>query len=453
MGKRPPGKFSVPKVDNLTPNSVPENAYPPLKRLAPHQQEAMFGSNQRFKVLVWHRRARKTTTALYELTRQALLRVGVYWYVNPTFGGAKDAVWRDPTMLFSIIPKDFIRKTNESEMVVYLNNGSLIQLKSADDPDTLRGANPMGVVFDEYATMKAETWEVVEPILRANNGWAWFIGTPKGKNHLYDFYLRGLTGHREWGSWLLKASSSGIIPDSQLSESQKTMSEDLYGQEWECNWLEGQGQVFRGVRDIATAEPKPPLDGHTYVMGVDLAKVQDWTVITVYDRGNNCQVYQDRFQSLEWPQQKMRVKQVSDYYKYAVVYLDATGLGDPISDDLQSEGVPVEPFRFTQESKRELVDKLRMYINQKTIRILNIEDSLFEFDNFSYKIGFTGKITYSAPSGYHDDIVMSHGLSVLSLLPVIPPVRPIKNNPIRQEYAKQKRAYERNDGWESNEEI
>ena len=107
---------------------------------------------------MWHRRARKTTTALIELVKQALTKKGAYWHIFPTYAEAKDAVWRDPNMLFRIIPKDLIARQNETELIVYLKNGSYIQLKGADDPDALRGAGPLGIIFDEWAFMKIEAW-------------------------------------------------------------------------------------------------------------------------------------------------------------------------------------------------------------------------------------------------------------------------------------------------------
>ena len=344
--------------------------------------------------------------------------MGVYWHVFPTYAEAKDAIWRDPQMLFNIIPEELILKKNEQELLVYFKNGSILQLKGADNPDTLRGAGPFGVVLDEFATMKYEAWGIIEPILRANTGWCWFIGTPKGKNHLFDVYQRGQQDNPEWKSWLLKASQSGIVPQDQLENSRLTMTQSLFNQEWECGFLEGEGSVFRGVKEIAIAIPDKPNTNEIYVLGVDLAKVTDWTVITVYSRKTNRQVYQDRFQTLEWPFQKAKIKAISDHYNKALIILDATGLGDPIADDLLRAGVPVEAFKITEQSKKDLVEKLSIWIEQKKLRILPVEQSLFEFDNFSYEIGPTGKIRYGARQGFNDDIVIAHALAVWSLQPL-----------------------------------
>src|SRR3990167_4251322 len=364
-------------------------SYLPLSRYLPHQMEVLQQNPQRFKVLVWHRKARKTYTAITEILKQAHLRVGVYWHVFPTYGEAKDAIWRDPAMLFDIIPEELIEKKNESELIVYFKNGSICQLKGSDDPDALRGPNPFGVVWDEFDTQKMEGWQYTEPILRANGGWCWFIGTPRGKQKLYNLYNLGQQGHHEWKSWLLKASDSGIISDEQLMEARKSplMSEALYQQEFECAFIEAEGSVFRGVREVMSAVPHKPIEGHYYVMGVDLAKVQDFTTIRVFDRTTNKQVYKDRFQTLEWPFQKKKIAVVAKHYNNALTVLDSTGLGDPIADDLSRMGVAIEAYKFTEQSKKDLVEKLSIWIEQKRIALLPDDQALIEYDNFSYEIG------------------------------------------------------------------
>ena len=350
------------------------------------------------------------------MVRASQYRVGVYWYIFPTFTEGKDTVFRDPSMIPNTIPDVLVSKRHDSVGVIYLKNGSIIQLKGADDPNSLRGPNPVGIVLDEFATMKLEAWQVVEPVLRANGGWCWFIGTPKGQNHLYNFYHKGQSGHLEWKSWLLKASDSRIITDAQLKEAKDSaVNEAFYRQEFECAFLEGEGRIFRGVREICTAEPERPIDNEMYVMGVDIAKHVDWTVITVYKRSNNQQVYQDRFQRLDWPFQKVKIKAVSDLYNKALVMLDATGIGDPIYDDLAQAGVPIEPVKITEPLKAQLIQKLSVFIEQRRIRMINMQETLFEFDNFSYTLGPTGKFRYGAPEGMHDDIVISHALAVYGL--------------------------------------
>ena len=346
-------------------------------------------------------------------------------------------------MLFDIIPDSLIARKNETELVVYFKNGSIYQLKGSDDPDALRGPNPFGVVFDEFDTQKTDAWGVVEPIIRANGGWVWFVGTPRGKQKLFEFYHRGLEGHKEWKSWLLKASESGIVPLEQLEESRKSMSETLYNQEWECEFIEAAGSVFRNVQACMTSKPEAPKVDHLYVMGVDLAKVKDWTVIRVYDRDGNNLVYSDRFQTLEWPFQKMKIAAVAKHYNKATVILDATGLGDPIADDLIRVQVNVVPFKISEPTKKDIIEKLSIWIEQRKIRLLPSKYSLFEYENYSYKLGPTGKVIYGARQGFHDDVVMADALAVWHLNPVYMPDLVKEPSPTQLAFMRAKLDYER----------
>lgn len=311
----------------------------------------------------------------------------------------------------------------------------------ADNPDRLRGAGPLGIVFDEYDSMKEDVWPVVQPIVRANGGWAWFCGTPKGKLKLFELYQRGQIENKEWKSWRLKASESGIIAKDQLENAKATMSQALYNQEFETEFLESEGSVFRNVRQSATADPQKPMTDHLYVMGVDLAKVQDFTVITVYDRTTNAQVYQDRFQTLAWPFQKARIIETAKHYNNALVTIDATGLGDPIADDLTRSGIAVEAFKITSESKKDIIEKLSIWIEQGKMRMLPIQETLYEFDNFSYEIGPSGKVRYGARQGFHDDIVISHALSIWGLQPLYIEKRIPQLNQIQQLYKEKAKSY------------
>lgn len=378
------------------------------------------------------------------MIRQAILRPGIYWHVFPTYSEGKDTAWRDPHMLFDILPQNLITKKNDSECIAYLKNGSIYQIKGANEPDRLRGPNPYGVVLDEFDTMKFETWsEIVEPILRINNGWAWFVGTYKGKLKLYEFQQRGLdhSNFKEWKSWELRADRSGIVTKEQLEEARLSMPQTLFNQELLCIPMESEGSVFRNVRAIANAIPQSPNPAHIYVMGVDLAKVQDFTVITVYDRANNSQVYQDRFQTLEWPFQKKRIQAIAKHYNNALIIMDATGIGDPIVDDLLRAGLAIEPIKITNEIKKELIEKLSIWIEQKKMSFIPFKETLLEFDNFSYEVQRNGRVFYQARQGFHDDIVISHALSVYGLQPVIPLAQTDSDNLIRNQYLKGLRNY------------
>ena len=191
-----------------------------------------------------------------------------------------------------------------------------------------------------------------------------------------------------------------------------------------------------------SAVPHKPIEGHYYVMGVDLAKVQDFTTIRVFDRTTNKQVYKDRFQTIEWPFQKKRIATIAKHYNNALTVLDSTGLGDPIADDLSRMGVAIEAYKFTEQSKKDLVEKLSIWIEQKRIALLPDDQALIEYDNFSYEIGPTGKIRYGARQGFHDDIVIGDALAVWALTPLFKEAVEKPKNRIQKAYEKAKQDYD-----------
>ncbi len=332
-------------------------------------------------------------------------------------------------------------KKRETELRVdFLSSGGQIYVYGSDRPELMRGPNPMGVVLDEYAVMRPEVWEeIIQPVMRSNpNGWCWFLFTPRGKNHAFKAFQFGQENKNdEWKSWKLTVEESGIYTPTQIANARSTMTAATFSQELMCEFLEGEGAVFRSVRDVCTAEPKKPVQGRLYVMGVDLAKVQDYTVLSIFDRLTNAQVYQERFQTLEWPYQKAKIKAISEHYNHALIILDATGIGDPIADDLLRAGLAVEPFKITEQTKKDLIEKLSIWIEQRKFTMINLQETLFEFDNFTYEVGPTGRIRYGAPQGYNDDIVIAIALAVWSLQPIQKKMEKGEPSLIRLEYLKQ----------------
>ena len=155
-----------------------------------------------------------------------------YAYLAPYFSQAKTIAF-DYLMKFS----EPVRVNhNVSELWVELVNGARIRLFGADNPDSMRGLYLDGVVLDEYADMKPSIWgAVIRPLLADRQGWATFIGTPKGHNQFWDVY-NNATQDPSWYVKTLRASQTHLLPDSELADAAKMMSQDQYLQEFECDF-------------------------------------------------------------------------------------------------------------------------------------------------------------------------------------------------------------------------
>lgn len=192
--------------------------------------------DQRWAVLVCHRRAGKTVATICDTIRRAITENkpdARYAYIAPYYAQAKNIAW-DYLLRFA---EPAIVKANQSELWVELVNGAKIRLFGADNPDALRGLYLDGAVLDEYADMKPRLWgEIIRPLLTDRKGWATFIGTPKGHNTFYDIYQYATIHKDEWYSKVLRASQSNLIDQDELDDALKSMSIDQYQQEFECSF-------------------------------------------------------------------------------------------------------------------------------------------------------------------------------------------------------------------------
>jgi hypothetical protein len=190
---------------------------------------------QRWAIIVAHRRCGKTVACINDLIYKAIMEGkedGRYAYLAPYYAQAKSIAF-DYLMRFS----EPVRVNhNVSELWVELVNGARIRLFGADNADSLRGLYLDGVVLDEYADMKPSTWgAVLRPLLADRNGWATFIGTPKGHNQFWDVY-NNATQDPDWYVKTLRASQTGLLPDTELADASKMMSQDQYLAEFECDF-------------------------------------------------------------------------------------------------------------------------------------------------------------------------------------------------------------------------
>lgn len=195
----------------------------------------------RWKVLVLHRRAGKTVACLNHLQRDALqLDNARYAYIAPTYKQAKNVAWDLLKYYADCIPG---RKFNEAELRVDYPNGSRITLYGADNPDSLRGLGLWGVIFDEYSQQPSNIYtEIIRPALADHEGYAIWIGTPKGHNAFYDLYEYARTNEDDnWLPMLMTVDDTDVIPKEELEDARKSVDQGLiteaeFQQEWYCSF-------------------------------------------------------------------------------------------------------------------------------------------------------------------------------------------------------------------------
>jgi hypothetical protein len=323
-------------------------------------------------------------------------------------------------MIKKYIPRAYVKSIKEGEMSIECINGSTIWAKSADNPDSLVGEGLDLLIMDEAARTKPDAWEVaLQPALSDKKGDAIFISTPKGKNWFYNLYLRGTNeSNPEYKSFNYPSTANTFIQDfdQEIERRRLTTPEEIFRQEYLAEFIAGGGEVFQDVTSVVEESIREPVGGHAYVMGVDLGKHRDFTVLTVADIATSRIVHYERFNKIDWNFQKDRIVYAATLYNNAVIYIDSTGVGDPIVEDLQRVDMLISPYKFTIQSKYDLIKNLRIMIKSKKVFLPNVQVLIDELSSYTFKISDqSGVVHYSAPEGMHDDCVVSVMLTAWGL--------------------------------------
>jgi hypothetical protein len=355
---------------------------------------------------------------------------GLYWWVAPTYNQSKMAY----RLIRTLLPKGLYEE-QVADLRITLkdpdgNDHSFIEFKSADNDDNLRGFAVNFFIFDEAARgVSYESFVSVLSTVTQTFGQGIIISTPKGRNWFYDIYQRGnkslvLPGTQdEWQEWYsvrMPTWGNPHVKDQAIIDLKKNLPSDVFAQEVAAIFMKDGVGAFRNVEKcikgvIVGPNGQPiwedPIPGRRYVIGVDLARKRDFTVITVYDTMRKHVVYMDRFNKIEWELQKRRIVETCKRFNNALICLDSTGVGDPILEDIKNAGCAVEPFIFSSKSKQQLIDKLRVAIEFGQISYPNIPILIRELEEYEYEVTTRGTVTYSAPVGKHDDTVVALALA------------------------------------------
>jgi len=378
-----------------------------LQLYTPHvAQQELHSSPARFRTACCGRRWGKTLACLNETLKTAWENPSaICWWVAPTYAQSMIAY----RMLSKCV--EVIEENLKSERRIVLINGAEIVFKSADNPDSLRGEGLNILVIDEAGMIAREAWEeALRPALSDKKGRALFISSPRGRNWFYELFLRGKDKDSpEYESFSFPTASNPFIDPADIEEARRSLPERVFRQEYLAEFIDDAGAVFQNIKQCVGPVPQNPRE--PYSIGVDLAKYVDFTVVTVMDAQKHVIDIQ-RWNESSYPLQKEKIRHVCLKYKDARIIVDQTGIGDPIVDDLRNSGLSIEGLKFTNESKQSLIETLILTFEKQTITIPDYKPLIHELEAFSYEMTKTGLIRYNAPSGYHDDCVISLALAL-----------------------------------------
>ena len=286
-----------------------------------------------------------------------------------------------------------------------------LDLRSADRPELIEGFGYKFIILNEAGIILRDEYlwhNTIQPMMLDYNPDVLIGGTPKGKGLFHR--LATIAREKEgWEYFHFTSFDNPYLSREELEELVSEIPQSIQRQEIYAEFLEDSSTVFRNIRKAVGAEPKEPEPGKSYLAGLDLARLQDFTWLIILDSQGN-QVFSDRFNEVDWSIQKRRIADAVRRYN-AQLLMDSTGVGDPIFEDLRNMGLPVEGYKLTNESKKQLIQALMMSFEQEQIKIFNDPVIINELEIFEYEITPSGGIRYSAPDGYHDDGVIALALA------------------------------------------
>ena len=324
-----------------------------------------------------------------------------------------------------------VAKFHLSTMTASFPNGGVIVYRSLDDPDNARGHTADGVIIDEAGDVAERAWyEVCRPMLIDTHGWAWIVGTPKGRNWFWREYgsaldrddsvrwqIPTLGCEIENGALIRKPHpyENSDIPWGEIEQIFATTPIDIFRQEIMAAFIEDAGAVFRNIAACLHADLNPVVGhhrAHRLVAGVDWAKSQDFTAISVVCSDCAQELALDRFNQIDYAFQRERLKVLCEHWHVDEIVAESNAMGEPIIEQLQRDGLPVRGFQTTGTSKPPLIESLSLAFEREEVQWLDDPVARMELEAYERIVSpITGRSQYTAPEGLHDDTVIARALA------------------------------------------
>lgn len=376
-------------------------------------QNRIVRESKRFNVVDIGRRSGKTTLGIDRMATKETLAYPVGWF-SPSYRMLLE-VWQSAVQIFEPIT---IRRSTQDRRIELLPGG-VIEFWSLDNPDVARGRRYRRVIVDEAAMIPAlmDAWNyVLRPTLTDFGGDAFFMSTPKGRNGFWRMYQWGIDPDRsEWASWRMPSYVNDKIPASEFDAMRDTLPEMVYRQEILAEFLEGESQVFRNILAAMHAPETTPEQHakHRIVAGCDWAKQEDYTTFSFGCADCRVEVDRDRFNKIDYTFQAQRLHALCEKWQPEAVLTELNSIGSPIFEQLERRGLPVIGFQTTAQSKPPLIENLALAIEKAEWQFQADPVWTGELEAYERTVSpATGRSSYGAPAGQHDDTVIARSLMV-----------------------------------------
>jgi phage FluMu gp28-like protein len=335
----------------------------------------------------------------------------VYW-VSPTAGQAQK-VYKQMLELVIDTPLIKSNKGSQGDCEIIFTNDSIIKFRSAQQENSLRGETVDYLILDEAAFIKQSVFqEILLPMLNVRGKKCLIISTPKGKNWFYTQYNRGLVGDERYKSFKFTSMDNPYASKEIIEIARQNLPDVLFRQEYLGEFIDSTS-IFENINELATYSTiDKPVLGDTYYIGVDIALKDDYTVMSIINQKDEVVAYK-RWNHITAPQLKQNIIDTINVWKPKKIYIEENNQGLPIIDDLKitHRVSNIQGFKTTSSSKPTIINNLINAFASKKIRIPNDDIFKAEFEMFTMTMSENGTAKFSAPQGFHDDIVMATAIA------------------------------------------
>jgi len=303
-----------------------------------------------------------------------------------------------------------IKSSNKADLTIQFINGSTLQFLSAERYDSIRGFSFNYIVIDEAAFIKEEALnEAILPTLSAIGKKCLIISTPKSKNWFYTYWLRGQDINNDYISFKGVSTDNPYVSQDFILEQQKSLPIDIYKQEYEAQFSEATNDVFRGLDNVCILNKWDETKTTRDYFGIDTGLSNDYTVCTILSESGRTKKIL-RFNGQTYEESAATILNELRKYNIRGGMVETNGVGQAMYELIRKQYRQTKGFFTSQNNKTEAVRKLIYDIEQMAVELPSKE--LFpylynELSAYTYKVNTNGKLSFSHPSGYNDDVVDS----------------------------------------------
>lgn len=305
-----------------------------------------------------------------------------------------------------------VKKKNDSLLEIEFINGSVIVFKSAEQKESLRGYTFSGILcIDEAAYISDEVWGIIRPTCDVWRTPILMVSTPRFRmGFFFDLYAMGMTGNPKITSYdLCKFDTSELLPNDQLELYRQMLPKNTFICEYLGEFLDSESVVFGDFKQCIGYEPQ---DYKDLFVGIDWGSgvgSDDTVVIGLNER--NEQVILLYFNNKSTAQQVDYIVQYLEPYKHKIrmIVAETNGIGRPLFDSLRlqlDKKIPLVEFNTTNAEKIRIINRLQVAFEQYQIKLLDDDKQTSELSMYEATVKSNGTVTYNAPIGANDDIVM-----------------------------------------------